>query len=335
MRFPSLTRIASASALIAAIAVPANAWGPDGHMMINRLAALNLPADVPSFVRDQSGAAVIEYLGPEPDRWRNKAESELAATQAADHFIDMEWANYGKVPCGTNSPAPDAPDAKPVNDPSCVNGWMLPRKRFDFLRSLAAAQAQHPKDNLSPEGVGLQPWQVEEVWQRLKVDFREYRALKKANKDTHGVETAILFDCGWLGHYVGDGSQPLHVSIQYNGWTGPNPNGYTTAHKIHWQFENNFVINGADKEDVAKIVAASKAKIYDDEWIQYFTYLHQTGTSVQQVYKFEKAGALNDKGTPESRAFVDQCLANGAIELRDLIYSAWVHSADPVEEYNG
>ena len=55
------------------------------------------------------------------------------------------------------------------------------------------------------------------------------------------MEDAILFYAGWLGHYVGDGSQPLHTTVQYNGWVGPNPNGYTTGHKIHWQFEGPFV----------------------------------------------------------------------------------------------
>ncbi len=42
------------------------------------------------------------------------------------------------------------------------------------------------------------------------------------------MEAAIIFYAGWLGHYVGDGSQPLHVTVNYNGWTGPNPHGYTT-----------------------------------------------------------------------------------------------------------
>ncbi|MDE1156453.1 MAG: S1/P1 nuclease [Acidobacteriaceae bacterium] len=308
MRFSALARVASVSAVALIAAFPANAWGPDGHEMINRLATQNLPAEVPAFVRDGSGTKVIEYLGPEPDRWRNKAESELASTQAADHFIDLEMADLVGP---------------------------LPRKRFDFLRALATAQAAHPDLKLTPEKVGLQPWQVEEIWQRLKVDFREYRALKAAQKDTTGVEVAILFDCGWLGHYVGDGSQPLHTSVQYNGWVGANPNGYTTGHKIHWQFENDFVISAANKDEVAALVKASKPTLVDDEWTQYLNYLRHTTTQAEEVYQFEKAGALTGKGTEASRAFVDQCLANGAIELRDLIYTAWVRSADPVEEFKG
>jgi len=309
MRFPTLARIAATSAVLVFVAFPANAWGPDGHEMINRLAAENLPTDVPAFVRDKSGAEVIEYLAPEPDRWRNKAEDELAQTQAADHFIDLEWADMVPQP------------------------W--PKKRYDFIRALAVAQAAHPEMKLTPEKVGLQPWQTEEVWERLKVDFREYRNLKKAGKSTRGVETAILFDTGWLGHYVGDGSQPLHVSAQYNGWTGPNPNGYTTSHKIHWQVESLFVIAAANRKDVEAIVAKSKPTVIDDEWTQYLSYLHETGTHVEELYKLEKGGGFEGKGTPETRAFVDARLAAGAIELRDLIYSAWVHSADAVEEYKG
>jgi hypothetical protein len=48
----------------------------------------------------------------------------------------------------------------------------------------------------------------------------------------------------------------------------------------------------------------------------------------------EKAGGFTNAGTPDSKAFTAERLAAGAIELRDLIYSAWVHSADPVPEYH-
>ena len=75
----------------------------------------------------------------------------------------------------------------------------------------------------------MQPYAADEVWERLKAAMREYRRMQAANVDTKPVETAILLYAGWLGHYVADGSQPLHVTIQYNGWTGPNPHGYTAS----------------------------------------------------------------------------------------------------------
>jgi hypothetical protein len=323
-RFSSLARVAVASTLISVLATqPAWAWGSDGHRIISRLAIQYLPADVPAFLRNGNALDTVEYLGPEPDRWRNRAEQELSDTQAPDHFIDMEWAVFAEVPCTVGAPG-CGPDGK-----------MLPRKRYDFIRALAAAQPAHPTITLTPEKVGLQPWQVEEVWQRLKVDFREYRKLVAANQDTAPVQTAILFDCGWLSHYVADGSMPLHTSIQYNGWTGPNPNGYTTEHKIHALFESINVAANIKPADVAPLVAAAPTTPIPDEWLQYLAYLNHTNSLVEKTYQLEKSGAFTGPGTPEGKAFTAERLAAGAIELRDLIAAAWTHSADPVEEYHG
>lgn len=322
-RFRSPARVALTSALVALFgSQPLWGWGNDGHMMINYMAVEHLPTEVPAFVRNRNGLDVIQYLGPEPDRWRNPAEGELSATQAPDHFIDMEWARYAATPCtgGTNG---------------CVDGMKLPEKRYDFIRALAAAQKDHPEISLTPEKVGMQPWQVEEVWQRLKVDFREYRKLAAAHADTAPVQTAVLYDIGRLGHYVADGSQPLHTTIQYNGWIGSNPNGYTTDRTIHWQFESAYVSAAIKRADVEPLVAAAPPKQIDDEWTQYLEYLHHTNSEVEKVYQLEKAGGFNGSGTVEAKGFTEHCLAAGAIELRDLIYSAWVHSADPVEEFHG
>ena len=311
-------------ALSALSASPAHAWGRDGHLMINRLAGENLPADVPAFLRNANGLDTLEYLGPEPDRWRSHAEEELASTQAPDHFLDLEWADLAGTPC-----APSAPGCSP-------DGMMLPKKRYDFIRALAAAQARHPDIPLQPDKVGMQPWQVEEVWERLKSDMRDYRRLVAANGDLAPVKTVILFEAGWLGHYVGDGSQPLHVTINYNGWVEPtNPNGYTTDHKIHSQFETVYVSANIKPAEVAPMVSVSKPVVIDDEWTQYLDYLHHSSSLVEKTYQLDKAGGFTDSGTPAAKTFTEERLAAGAIELRNLIYSAWIHSADPVPEYHG
>ena len=321
-KYSALARVAIASTLITVLTTQqAWAWGQDGHKMINRLAVEFLPVDVPAFLRNANALDTIEYLGPEPDRWKNRAEKELSDTQSPDHFFDSEWAVYAATPC-----------AEGTTD--CVEGYKYPRERYDFIRALATAQAKHPDIKLQ-ENVGFQPWQVEEVWERLKADLREYRKLVADHKATAPVETAILFDAGWLGHYVGDGSQPLHTTIQYNGWTGPNPNGYTTDHKIHALFESIYVSANIKPTEVAPLVAASKPHVIDDEWTSYLEYLHHTNSLVEKTYQIEKAGGFAGAGTAEGKEFTEERLAAGAIELRDLIDSAWVHSADPVEEYNG
>ncbi len=281
------------------------AWGEMGHELINRLASANLPEDVPQFLRDSSAQAAMAYFGPEPDRWRSPLEPELNAAQAPEHFIDLENADL-------------------VGE--------LPKRRYDYVRALEEAQKAHPDLPLSVEKVGLQPYVTEEVWQRLKAGLRAYRTISASHGDTRPVECEIVFYAGWLGHYVGDGSMPLHTTVQYNGWTGPNPNGYTTEHTIHALFETLYVNANVKAGDVEPLVAKAKPKVIDDEWTQYLSYLRHSHTLVEPLYALDKTGAFTGEGTPAGRAMVDEQLAAGAIELRDLIYTAWVRSADPVPE---
>jgi hypothetical protein len=288
---------------------PGFAWGAGGHMMINGLACAALPADVPEFLRSPAAKAAMMYYGPEPDHWKDNSEPELKAVGEPDHFMDMEWADL------TVSP--------------------LPRKRYDFIRALAYAEKAHPEATLTPEGTGLLPYAIDEGYERLKAAMRGYRLMMKNHADTKPIEAEIVFLAGILGHWVADGSQPLHATTQYNGWTGPNPNGYTTEHKIHSQFETAFVKAAVDPaKDVAPLIP-EKARVIDDVFEDEVKYLRKSNSLVEQVYKFEKSGALNDTGTAESRAFVDERLAAGATELRDIIYTAWVRSADPPPPYRG
>jgi hypothetical protein len=289
----------SASLLIclSACSPLAHAWGNDGHRMINRLAASSLPADVPAFLRSETTLNEIEYLGPEPDRWRSPAEPELSSAQAPEHFIDLE-------PADALGP--------------------LPHKRFDFEAKVYAAGDR-------PDRIGLQPWQTIEVWERLKAAMRQYRTLTANHENTAPVEAAIVFYAAWLGHYVGDGANPLHTTIQYNGWTGPNPNGYTTEHKIHYEFESPFVSANIHSPDIAAKMTPVKA-IDGDMFDAYVVYLRQTATYVEKVYQLEKAGGFAGEGSPESRGFAAERLAAGASMLRDMIYSAWIDSAQPVPD---
>ena len=276
--------------------------------MINRLAAESLPADVPAFLRSPGAIDEIEYLGPEPDRWRSPAEPELSSEQAPDHFIDLEYADM----IGT-----------------------LPRRRYDFIAALTAAEITHPDlaRQLQPERVGFQPYITNEVWERLKAAMREYRGLSAKNADTKPVEAAILFYAGWLGHYVGDGSMPLHVTRDYNGWVEKeNPNGYTTEHTIHSQFESAFVSANIKPDDVKPLIAALNP--VTDEWDAYMAYLRHSATLVERVYQLDKQQGFTGAGTPEAKQFTSERLAAGAGMLRDLIDSAWIESGKPVPQWH-
>ena len=145
-----------------------------------------------------------------------------------------------------------------------------------------------------------------------------------AGEHTKPVEQDIVFYMGWLGHYVGDGSNPLHITEKYNGWVGPNPHHYTTEHKIHALMEDRFV-----SENLAQLSFASlmqEPTRLKNPWRDYQNYLHDSYRLVERCYQLEQAGGFNQAGTQESREFIRQRLAAGSQMLVDLWYTAWLAS---------
>lgn len=298
---------------------PAIGWGNEGHLWINRAAALNMPLDYPKFMRTPTAVEELEYLGPEPDRWRSITEPSLKNAQEPEHFIDLETVAGFETAMGP-----------------------LPVRRFDYYHQLAEfARAQAEKGNpqakfLTPEKIGLQPWATAETWQRLIVAFREYRQLKADHKPTAGAEQAAILYAGVLGHYVGDAANPLHTTVRYNGWTGRNPEGYTTSRKIHSQFEALYVKDNLKLAEVRSGLHRATA-LYDDnqaaaggwqaEWDDYIDYLKHSNELVEPLYKLEKDGGFEGRGTPEGHKFVVDRLTAGAQMLSDMWYTAWKQSA--------
>jgi hypothetical protein len=85
--------------------------------------------------------------------------------------------------------------------------------------------------------------------------------------------------------------------------------------------------------DVAPLVAAAKPAVLGDVFNGYMAYLRHSNSLVERTYQLEKTGAFIGVGTPAGKAFVDRQLAAGAIELRNMIYTAWVKSAEPLPPY--
>jgi len=288
---------------------PAFAWGHDGHSMINRLAVANLPPDVPEFLRSKSAQDAMDYYAPHPDDWRNEEPKEqLYATLVPEHDIDIEWADL----------------AGP-----------LPRYRYEYIAALQAAQAAHPELKLTAQSVGLLPYSTFEHYEMLKSAMRDYRRAVALKQDTKAAEAEIVVLAGFLGHFVGDGSQPLHVTYRYNGWVGPNPHGYATDKKMHSRFEGDYVHDNIKVGDVAPLVEGTKPVVLGDVFEEYVTYLRHTNSQVEKTYQLDKEGAFTGAGTPEGKAFTDEQLAAGAVELRNMIYTAWVKSGEPIPAYKG
>lgn len=280
-------------------------WGDEGHMTINRAAIQHVPATMPGFFRAATDRVV--YLGPEPDRWRHKEEASVKNAQEPDHFIDLERTEgVGELPVGR---------------------YQYIQKMYE-KRAKAIADGYKYPDDFLPEKVGFQPYIAMEIYDRLKIAFRDYRHLLAEGKPTEAVEQNIVFYAGWLGHYVADGANPTHTTIYYNGWVGPNPNGYTTSRDTHWNFESAFVKENLSRLDFASQLTTPKALA--DPFRDYVKYLWDSNHQVDKFYQLEKAGAFKDSGTPEGLAFLNARFAAGTSMLVDMWYTAWVESEKPV-----
>ncbi|MEO6964268.1 MAG: hypothetical protein ABI076_00045 [Acidobacteriaceae bacterium] len=164
--------------------------------------------------------------------------------------------------------------------------------------------------------------------------MRAYRRLVAAHRGTQAAQQAVLYDVGLLGHYVADGSQPLHTTINYNGWVErDNPEDFTRQHGIHSQFEAEFVHNNLRAQDVQPLVPPER--LLKDPFQNFLIYLRASRAQVRQVYRFWKQGGFDGQGSAASRNFTAERLAAGATMLRDMIYTAWVESAQSAPEFRG
>jgi hypothetical protein len=314
MRFASLIPLV----LIATLSLPqpALAWGAYGHRIINGDAARALPADLPDFLRTPEAIAEIAVLGPEADRIRGSGKTRDADYDPA-HFLDLE-------------------DDGTVAEAVKLSALPPTREAYD-----TALRSGPPVKGVAPDqyNAGWVPYEIVDGFELVVKDFAIWRVDRFG--ETNGApadhaffaadrrlrEDLILRDIGYWGHFVADASQPLHISVHFNGWGDyPNPNNYSQSHTIHARFETAFVNAHASPEAVLPLMtpyAPSTAPILS----RVETYLATTNSFVPAVYRLEAAGAF-DAGTPAAVTFTLERLAAGASVLRDLIADAYAASLD-------
>ena len=186
---------------------------------------------------------------------------------------------------------------------------------------------------------GYLPYSIVDGFQQVRKDFAYWRALTKAietaktpeerawfEADRKLREKLTLRDIGVWSHYAGDASQPLHVSVHYNGWGDyPNPRQFTTK-KIHAYFEGVFVRQNLSRGAVAAQVGPYKScgcTIED----RTKSLLIASVAEVIPFYALEKEGGFK-KSDPRGIAFATSRLAVGATAAPDMIAQAWEESAD-------
>ncbi|WAC49399.1 hypothetical protein OVA03_05680 [Asticcacaulis sp. SL142] len=277
-----------------------------------------LPSHLPGFLKSTKAITDVGEYSREPDRWR-QAGFAHNSTNAAAHFIDIY--DDGMTFAG-------------------VSLDELPRSLFDYNIALE-------KKGEKPWKAGYLPYAQLEGYQLVTKDMaywrvlsylesREKDAVKRAwyKADRIRREELLLRDIGVLSHYIGDATNPMHLSIHYNGWDkdAPNPQGFTTE-PVHSPLEGDFI----DKHITADLVrahmpavevCASKIEVCLRERMK------RNFKQLVPMYQLEKEGEF-DKGTPKAVDFMSSLIGIGAADLRDIVINAWQDSKSLPVGYPG
>jgi hypothetical protein len=163
---------------------------------------------------------------------------------------------------------------------------------------------------------GTLPWVTDSTYHAL-VD--QYRA-----KQWHKV----LLTAAGLGHYVGDGHMPLHLTVNYDGKS-------TGQSGIHSRYESKMINRYVDSISVKrsrlhKVKDTNRfifAYIYDN-------YQYKDSLLVADKFAFEAAGrAYNDLYYQilwnKTKGFTTKMIGNASKSLEELIRSAWIEAGKP------
>lgn len=137
---------------------------------------------------------------------------------------------------------------------------------------------------------------------------------------------------GVMGHFVGDGSQPLHTTVHFNGWVGGNPRGYTTNHAFHsWIDGGYFRKTGEPKLEALAGQIHPAERVGDPArsdglFRAVVDYLVEQNKLVEPLYQLEKEGKLSGEGEPglAGRPFLEGQLVKGGQMLGNLWLTAWL-----------
>jgi len=285
-------RVPIAILLIVFIPVSVSAWGEKGHLMINRLAMDVAAPKLPEFMN--AAREQIIYNGFEPDRWRREEQTPMNNAQEVDHFFDSE--KWGAIST-------------------------IPSDRYLFLQQLVERKGDLKIGNL--------PYAIIENYGRLVNAFRFWRNAKTPG-DRQSASANAIYVAGVLGHYVGDASQPMHLTIHHHGWaaTVSNSKRFTTDTGIHGRYEAAYVNIAIDANSVRRTVRSPQRLA--NVWDSIKQYLSQTFLEVVPLYELEKAGEFNpDQPRAKGTDFIAAELSRAGTMLAALWYTAWLESAEP------
>ena len=300
------------------------AWDYSSHRCVNLLALDGLPGDFPPFVRTRDARERIAFLSGEPDRWRNVDDLSLRHSGALDHYINIEHLEDAGL---------DVPSISPM--------------RYEFALAYAAGRKRHARKFLpnddgkntshTQEWSGFLPWTIAEYYGKLNSAFSYLRTLEAFGGGKDEIQNArdnVIYLMGVMGHYVGDAGQPLHTTKHFNGWTGENPDHYTTWKRFHQWIDGGYLFKAGvgyptlrKRVRAAKVLFVSSGEDWGDESFEtVMAFILAQNERVEPLYLLNKERKLQGGDgpvEPEGVTFFEEQLLRSGGMLSSLWFTAW------------
>ena len=166
---------------------------------------------------------------------------------------------------------------------------------------------------------GSLPWATVNMYDTLVVDFKRLKWHK------------AMLDASDLGHYVGDGHMPLHLTKNYDG-------GLTGQTGIHSRYESTMVYAYSSSlsnytgyvSDPVNLVTNINKYVFD---YIYFDYQYKDSVLAADTYAKKSAGNTTSSAYTAAlwskTQFTNMLFRNSSHSLAELIYSAWIEAGSP------
>lgn len=281
---PRPFRVAALAGVLAGLVAggPAGAWHVEGHRRIAVAAVEALPEEVPAGFR--AAAPAIGDLAGDPDVWKHADTPHLANGERPEHYFDSER----------------------------LRGEPWPEDRTEAQRRIAAL-------GLDVGDVGMLPWTVVELTERLALTFAQLRRWP----DDEAARAQALVTAGRLAHYAADLVQPLHTTIHHNGWALPDDS--SPLEGIHLRIDALIERTGFDREAaVAGVEPVVLADVVGAVRLEFAA----SHALVDRVYELDaRLATPGGAADPEVVAFTCERYRAGVRFLASLLRTAWEESA--------
>lgn len=240
--------------------------------------------------------------------------------------VATELAEEGSLFWGSNSQAigefSNTPDVSWKNGPTASTEKPTHWFQFDFYSpqdgqlpsffKVYAEVVKHYNEQTVTEN-GTATWRVEQFY---------LQALKHLRASQY-IEALQL--AGAMSHYIGDLSQPLHVTVNYDGQL-------TNQKGIHKFFETDNLEAGSAAEIETEVVARAKAlmknpefrKSFDEDLMHAMLVASRRSTvDVAQILALDKQGGRSGRSADAMREIAVDRLADGAATYAMILSRLW------------